>query len=68
MGTYIYLQPKKAKGTSKLHVFKKGDEVYRIAQRYGIKLKNIYKRNNWSVGHIPKAGDTIYLRGRKKDL
>lgn len=66
VGTFLYLQPKKSKGTTKSHVFKEGDGLYRISQRYGIKLKDIYKRNHWSVGHVPKNGDIVYLRGIKK--
>ena len=65
-GTVLYLQPKRSKGTSKYHVFKKGDNLYRLSQDYGIKLNDIYKRNNWSVGYTPKVGEKVYLRGRRR--
>jgi len=32
----------------------------------GIKLKAIFKRNNWKESYIPQEGEKIYLRGRKK--
>ena len=46
--------------------FKKGDDLYRISQEYGIKLKDIYRRNNWSIDHVPQIGDKIYLRGKRR--
>ena len=66
IGTNIYLQPKRSKGSSKHHVFQKGDDLYRISQEYGIKLKDIYRRNNWSIDHVPQIGDKIYLRGKRR--
>lgn len=66
IGNYIYLQPKRSRGTQKVYVFKSGDNVYRISQRFGIKLRHLYKRNNWLEGHLPKEGEKIYLRGNKK--
>lgn len=66
VGDKIFLQPKRNKGTVKQITFQKGDNLYRIAQEYGIKLKHIYRRNRWSPKHKPKPGDTIILRGRRK--
>ncbi len=66
VGTPIYLQPKRTKGTKKLHLFEEEDNLYRISQQYGIKLKAIFKRNNWKESYIPQEGEKIYLRGRKK--
>lgn len=66
IGTPIYLQPKRSKGTQKVYIFKAGDDLYRVSQTYGIKLKHIYKKNGWPVGYKPKAGDKIFLKGKKK--
>ena len=66
IGTPIYLQPKKGKGTTKFHVFTYGDDLYRISQTYGIKMESIYKRNAWFPRYKPKLGEKIYLKGKKK--
>ncbi len=66
IGTPLYLQPKRSKGTKKIHVYTSDDDLYRISQKYGIKLKHIYKRNNWPIGYTPKQGEKIYLKGGKR--
>ncbi len=66
IGTLIYLQPKKAKGTQKVYVFKPGDDIYRVSQEFGIKLKHIYKRNKWTPSYKPIAGEKVLLKGRRK--
>jgi len=62
IGTAIYLQPKRARGTRSVHYYVEGNNLYRISQSYGIKLKHIYRRNQWEVGHVPKNGDKILLK------
>ncbi len=62
IGTVLYMQPKRARGTKSVHYYVKGDNLYRISQSYGIKLKHLYRRNKWEVGHIPKNGDKIKLK------
>lgn len=63
-GTVVYLQPKKkhaAKGLEK-HVIE-GDESMRdIAQRYGVKLSQLYKLNGMNDYDVPRDGDIIKLR------
>lgn len=66
IGTRLYLQPKKGKGTSKFHVFAADENLYRISQQYGIKLQSIYERNGWFPGYKPQLGEKIYLKGRKR--
>lgn len=66
IGAAVYLQPKRKKGTQKSYVFANGDNLYKISQRFGIKLKHLYRRNNYEWGYQPKPGEVIYLRGRKK--
>ena len=62
IGTALYLQPKRARGTRSVHYYVEGDDLYRISQCYGIKLKHLYRRNQWEVGHVPKNGDKILLK------
>tara|TARA_B100001758_G_scaffold215118_1_gene200599 strand:- start:783 stop:1697 length:915 start_codon:yes stop_codon:yes gene_type:complete len=67
LGDRVYLQPKKRKSKTKIYVFKEGDDLYRISQKFGVKLKYIYKRNNWTSSYNPVPGDVILLRGRKRN-
>ena len=62
IGTPLYLQPKRARGTEEVHYYAEGDNLYRISQRYGIKLKHLYRRNKWEGSHIPQNGDKILLK------
>lgn len=66
VGDKIYLQPKKRRAKVKSYVFKEGDDLYRISQEFGIKLKYIYKRNRWMKSYNPAVGEVIILRGKKK--
>lgn len=64
VGQIIYLQPKRRKAarSQKTHQVKKGENMYSISQRYGVKLKYLYKRNDYSVGKQPKVGVVLKLR------
>ena len=63
-GTVVYLQAKKksaAKGLEK-HVLEEGETVRQIAQRYAVKVKQIYKLNGWTKDYVPRTGEFIKLR------
>lgn len=63
-GTVVYLQPKKkqaAKGLEK-HVIEGTESMRDISQRYGIRLKSLYKLNGMSSYDMPVQGDIIRLR------
>lgn len=66
IGAPIYLQPKRNRGTQVKYKFVQGDNLYEISQRFGIKLKHLYRRNNYNWGYEPKPGEVVYLKGRKK--
>lgn len=66
IGSKVYLQPKKRKAKLKSYTFKDGDKLYQISQQHGIKMKYLYKRNNWPADYQPKDGEVILLRGKKK--
>ncbi|MGW8314515.1 MAG: LysM peptidoglycan-binding domain-containing protein, partial [Bacteroidales bacterium] len=69
-GQIIYLQPKRRKAASgnEFHVVEKGETLYDISQKYGVKLKQIYKYNQLVEGRqqVPE-GTRIYLRGKRKE-
>ena len=65
-GQILYLQPKRGKGTKDEHIVKNGDTMWQISQKYGIKLKKLYKRNEMEEGTEPKVGQLLYLRRNKR--
>lgn len=63
-GTVVYIHAKKnqaAKGLDK-HVVEAGESMRDIAQRYGVKLKKLYRINGMSDIDVPSEGDMIRLR------
>lgn len=67
-GELIYLQPKRNQSTKDLekHVVEKGETMRGLSQRFGVKLKNLYKFNNMKAGSEPTPGTIINLRKIKK--
>lgn len=58
----VYLQPKRAKyKKAKEHLVKQGETMWDISQKYGIKLKKLYKINRMIPGTNPKPGQIIML-------
>lgn len=64
-GGIIYLQPKRAKAKEDFHTVEKGESMWDISQRYGIKLKKLYKKNRMNKGDEPQVGQRLYLRKNK---
>jgi LysM repeat protein len=66
-GQILYLQPKKEKADSGNEFYNtvQGDTMYMISQRYGIKLKSLYKLNRMQENSEPEPGSTIWLRSVK---
>jgi LysM repeat protein len=65
IGVPIYLQPKKAYAYDKTlayHEVKLGDNMHKIAQRYGIRLRDLYKRNEFAIISQPLVGQRVMLR------
>lgn len=61
-GQMVYLESKNYKGAASFHTVKKGETMYTISQLNGIRLKNLYKRNNMKPGQLPRAGQKLLLR------
>ncbi|HTF05832.1 MAG TPA: glucosaminidase domain-containing protein [Bacteroidia bacterium] len=64
-GQILYIQPKRRKAEPDKHQMKPGETMHDVSQKYGIKLKKLYKYNEMEQGTEPKAGQVIYLRKRK---
>lgn len=63
-GDIIYLEKKNKKTKSQYltHTVKDGDSMYSISQRYGIRIKNLYKMNKKSSDYVAKPGDVLKLK------
>ena len=65
-GEVVWLQkkarkaPKSYKG--KLHRVESGESMYTIAQKYGIRMKNLYKMNDLPPTYQIRVGDLLRLR------
>lgn len=62
----IFLEYKKSAGNQEFYTAKKGDKMYDIAQKFGIKLRKLYTKNRMEMGKEPKEGQKIYLIKNKK--
>jgi LysM repeat protein len=63
-GDIVYLEKKKKKADKPHfeHVVKIGESMHSISQKYGIQLKNLYKRNKKDFDYVPTEGDVLRLR------
>ncbi len=63
-GDIIYLQPKHTKAEPPYyeHVVRVGESMHTIAQRYGIRLKSLYRLNGLNDDYYPAEGDILRLR------
>ncbi len=65
-GMILFLQPKRNKAMEDFHTVQSGETMYSISQKYGIKLKKLYKKNGIRPGTDVKAGTLLSLRRTKK--
>ncbi len=63
-GDIIYLKGKKKKASKpySVYVVRDGDSMHGISQKFGIRLKNLYKMNRKEGDYIPEIGDRLRLR------
>jgi len=62
---YIQAKYKKANKQHKQHVTESGDTMHYIAQRYGLRLKQLLKRNRMDAGDEPAEGQIVYLHKKR---
>lgn len=65
-GEIIYLQPKRNKAKSAWHTLAEGESMRDVSQRYGIKLKKLYRLNNLVPGEPVAVGTRLSMRKRIK--
>ena len=63
----VYIRPKKNRSKEySTHRTEEGENMHFISQKYGIKLKSLYRKNRMDMGEQPSVGQIIYLDKRKK--
>lgn len=64
-GDIIYLKKKRKKATKnykdKFHVVKANESMYTISQKYGIRLKSLYDKNNLPPYYQINVGDKLLV-------
>ena len=65
-GSFVYLQKKATKGPDfmkgKWHKIQRGESMYSIAQKYGIRLSSLYKMNFKDADFEPVEDDLLRVR------
>ena len=65
-GEFVWLQKKRRNAPKEYknrpHVVKAGESMYSISQRYGIRLKYLYKMNDLTPDYQIKVGDVLRIR------
>lgn len=62
-GDVVYLKKKRTKAEKTFknvpHTVKAGESMYSIAQKYGIRLKSLYKKNKLTPDYEINVGDKL---------
>ncbi len=65
-GEIVYLEKKRKKADrslrGKFHEVKAGESLHTIAQRYGIRMKTLYKNNHLADDYMPQVGERLKIR------
>lgn len=61
-GTLVFIESKRRRSKIAIHRVEENETMHDIAQRYGIRLKNLYRHNNMFTGSHLEPGQAIKLR------
>jgi len=61
-GQLVYLESKRRKAAVRTHLLEKGETLHHVAQKFGIKIRMLYKRNHIPAGQEPSPGRLLLLR------
>ncbi|WP_143885298.1 glucosaminidase domain-containing protein [Chryseobacterium binzhouense] len=61
----VFLESKNSDGNTPTYKAASGEDMYDIAQKFGIKLNKLYTKNRMNEGQKPSAGQLIYLIDKK---
>ena len=60
----VYLQRKRKTGLNEFHIVQRGENLYDIAQKEGIRLKNLLELNLLQLQLLPAPGEKLYLHDK----
>lgn len=68
LNTRVFIQEKKSKwrGRAKHHFVREGQTMFEISQQYGVRLRDLLKKNGMTPGQEPEAGEKIRVKGHRK--
>ncbi len=61
-GQMLYLEKKRNRAEEEYHIVRENENMYSISQKYGIKLRKLYKHNDMEEGIQPRVGQRLVLR------
>lgn len=63
-GDIVYFQKKKSRADKPYyeHIVLIGESMHSISQKYGLKVKNLYRMNKRDYEYVPEEGDVLKLR------
>jgi len=64
-GDVVYLKPKRRRGSEANYTVLPGETMHNISQKFGIKLKHLYKKNRMEFGAQPKEGEMLYMQKKR---
>ncbi|MBS1622643.1 MAG: LysM peptidoglycan-binding domain-containing protein [Bacteroidetes bacterium] len=65
-GEYVYLEKKKSETSYYQYELTEGETMRDVAQKFGVQLPELYKRNGINTNCQPLAGQVIVLRGNRE--
>ena len=65
-GEIIYLKPKRRRAVENNHTVKNGETMRDISQKYGVKVKHLYKLNRLEPGLEVRPGEVINLKEKRE--
>ena len=65
-GEYIFLQAKKSRGAEAAYTAKAGENMRDIAQKTGIKLRDLYAKNQMKMNDQVYAGESVALQEKRE--
>lgn len=63
-GDIVYFEKKKSRADKPFyeHIVQIGESMHSISQKYGLKVKNLYRMNKRDYEYVPEEGDVLKLR------
>lgn len=67
-GQFIYLQSKKNRGAVANYLVQAGESMHDISQKTGVKLKDLYEKNQMKMNDQAYAGEVLSLQHKRTDV